>query len=121
MRKFLVVTIPIVTLTLFVLIMISGNYLKRPIGQNDDVPQLIQTVIEDVDHENWEIADQNREKLNNAWNKVVRRVQFSSERDEINALGASLARLRGAIMAEDKVSALLELNEAYEHWDALGR
>lgn len=48
------------------------------------------------------------------------RVQFSSERGEINELTTSIARLKGAIMAKDKPGALMELYEAYSHWNDLG-
>lgn len=121
MRKFLVVSIPIVTLSFFILVMLSGNYLKRPLGNDDNVPMSIQIVIEDVNNGRWKEAYKNTEKLSNAWKKVIKRVQFSSERDEINALSTSIARLRGAISAQDKSSALIELNAAYEHYNGLGR
>jgi hypothetical protein len=48
-------------------------------------------------------------------------VQFSSERDEINFFSMSLARLEGAILVKDKINAVMELKEAYEHWDQLGQ
>lgn len=121
MRKFLVVSIPIVTLVFFILIMLSGNYLKRPLGNDDNVPKSIQIVIQDVNNGNWKEAYENTEKLSSAWKKVIKRVQFSSERDEINALSSSIARLKGAISAQDKSSSLIELNAAYEHYNGLGR
>ncbi|BDR66019.1 hypothetical protein N072000002_02510 [Clostridium tetani] len=121
MKKNLAKGIPIITLVIFILVMLSGNYLKRPIGKDDDVVGFIEIVIEDVNDENWEVADKNREKLEDAWNKIVKRIQFSSERSEMNELDASLARLKGAIMAKDKGLALAELNVAYEHWKSLGR
>lgn len=121
MRKFLVASIPIVTLLFFVLIMLSGNYLKRPFGNDDNVPMAIQIVMEDVNSGRWQEAYENTEKLSNAWEKVIKRVQFSSERDEINALSTSIARVKGAISAQDKSSALIELNTAYEHYNGLGK
>ncbi|AAO35050.1 hypothetical protein K144313037_02430 [Clostridium tetani] len=121
MKKNLAKGIPIITLVIFILVMLSGNYLKRPMGKDDDVVGFIEIVIEDVNDENWEVADKNREKLEDAWNKIVKRIQFSSERSEMNELDASLARLKGAIMAKDKGLALAELNVAYEHWKSLGR
>jgi len=120
MRKFLVISIPIVTLTLFVVIMLSGNYLKKPMGETDNIPELVQILINNIDDENWEEAKNNTDKLSEAWNKIVRRVQFSSERDEINGFSMNVARLRGAIMAKDKASSLSVLFEAYEHWRELG-
>ena len=121
MRKFLVITIPVITLIFFILVMVSGNYLKQPMGKNDDVPGLIKAIAGDAANENWQLAEKNRIKLKYAWKKVVHRIQFSSERDEINAFDTSLSRLRGAIMAEDKTATLVELNEAYGHWDDLGK
>ena len=84
MRKFLVITIPIVTLILFVLIMFSGNILKRPLGKDDNIPESIQLIIQDIESENWKDADNKTYTLSNTWKKVVKRIQFISERDEIN-------------------------------------
>ena len=121
MRKFLVITIPIVTLVFFVLIMLSSSILKGSLGNDDNIPESIQLIIQDVESENWESASNKAENLSDAWTKVVKRIQFSSERDEINSFNASLARLRGALMAEDKSASYMELSEAYEHWEGLGK
>ncbi|GIM30453.1 hypothetical protein CPJCM30710_31190 [Clostridium polyendosporum] len=121
MRKFLVITIPIVTLTLFILIMLSGNILKHSFGKDDNIPASIELIMQDIKAEKWEEARKQTEQLSKSWNKIVNRVQFSSERDEINAFSANIARLRGAIMAKDKSGAYMELNEAYEHWNDLGK
>lgn len=121
MRKFMVIAIPIVTLVFFILIMLSDNFLKKPLGKNDNIPQAIEGIIEDINDERWEEASKKTEELNNIWKRVVRRVQFSSERDEINSFSMNIARLRGAIMAKDKANALAELSEAHEHWKELGK
>lgn len=121
MRKFLVISIPIVTLVFFILVMLSGDVLKKSFGSDDNIPQSIETLIQDVNNENWEAANKNTDNLSKAWDKVVNRVQYSSERNEINDFTISLARLRGAIQAEDKSGSLQELNEAYEHWKDLGK
>lgn len=120
MRKFLVISIPIVTLILFVLIMFSGNILKRTLGKDDNIPESIQLIIQDIESENWEDADNKTHDLSNTWKKVVKRIQFSSERDEINSFSSNMARLHGAIMAKDKSSSFAELNEAQDHWEELG-
>ena len=121
MRKFLVTSIPIVTVLLFVLIMLSGNYLKKPLGNEEGMPKRIELLIQEVHKENWDLANNHREELEKYWDKVVRRVQFSSERHEINELTVSIARLKGAIEARDKSSSLQLLYEAYEHWKDLGK
>jgi hypothetical protein len=121
MRTFLVRAIPIVTLILFILLMLSGDFFKKSFGNDDNIPLAIETVIEDIKNENWDAAEKDTDHINEAWNKIVNRVQFSSERNEINDFSVSLARLRGAIEAQDKSGGLQELNEAYEHWNDLGK
>lgn len=121
MRKFLVISIPIVTLISFVLIMLSGSILKKSFGDGDNIPKAIKLITQNIAAENWEDANENTENLSIAWKKIVKRIQFSSERDEMNLFDTSIARLRGAILAKDKSASFMELNEAYEHWDALGK
>ena len=48
MKKFFVVSIPIVTLGLFILIMVSGNYLKRPLGNDDNIPALVEVINNNI-------------------------------------------------------------------------
>ena len=71
--------------------------------------------------DNWGEVETETENLEAAWKKVVGRIQFSLERDEINYFTTNLARLQGAILARDKSSALIELKEAYNHWENLGK
>ena len=121
MRKFLVITIPIVTLAFFILIMLSSSILKKPLGKDNNIPESIQLIIKDVESENWESASDKTENLSNSWKHIVKRIQFSSERDEINSFDTSIAHLRGAIMAKDKSASFIALNEADEHWNGLGK
>ncbi|WP_243108680.1 DUF4363 family protein [Clostridium rectalis] len=121
MKKFCLKFTPIIILALFIVVMLSGNYLKKPITTDDDVIGLIRVVMDNVNKEEWSLASENANKLNYAWNKVEKRIQFSSERDEMNELSASIARLKGAIMAKDRSISLVELNLAYEHWEGLAK
>ncbi|HHU48722.1 MAG: DUF4363 family protein [Caldicoprobacterales bacterium] len=121
MRRFLVMAIPVATLVLFITIMLSGNYLKQPLGTEDNVPEAIEGIIKNVMQDNWGEVETETENLEAAWKKVVGRIQFSLERDEINYFTTNLARLQGAILARDKSSALIELKEAYNHWENLGK
>ena len=116
----MVAAIPIMVLTLFVLIMLSGNYLKKPLGEDDNIPELVQALTQNLYKEDWDAASQNIDKLSSAWSKITKRVQFSAERYEINGFSMNVARLRGAIMARNKANSLSELFEAYEHWKELG-
>jgi len=121
MRKLMIIVLPVIALVLFVMVMLSGDFLKQSLGNDDNLPQSLETVMQDVNQGNWEAAKQNTENLNSVWDKLVTRVQYSSERDEINDLSINIARLKGAIQAQDKSIALTELSEAYEHWKGLGK
>ncbi len=120
LRKLMVITIPIITLILFTLVMLSGEFLKQPIGKDDDIPQAIEELKKTIQQEEWSQVSKKTDELEKMWKKIAARVQFSSERDEINYFSMNIARLRGAIMAENKPEALIEISEAYEHWDELG-
>lgn len=121
MRKFFVRALPLVSIIIFILIMLSDNYFKHHLGEDDDVRQSIQLIMNDVDGNKWNDAYDKLMDLDIAWIKVVKRVQFSAERDEINDFDISFARLRGAILAKDKTGAMMELSEAYEHWENIGK
>lgn len=121
LKKFLVILIPIILLTICILTMLSGPFLKKPRGDYDNVVKHIDTTTNAVMSDNWILAEQNTSKLDKAWITVTKRIQFSCERNEINALNVSIARLKAAINAKDKTSALLELSEAEEHWRDLGK
>lgn len=121
MRTFLVKTIPVVTLIIFVLIMLSGINLKNTSIDGHSIPQSLELISNDIQLEDWESANNRTENLSSSWSKIVKRIQFSSERGEINSLNTSIARLHGAIMAKDKSASLIELNEAYDHWDGLSK
>ena len=121
MRKFLVITIPIVSLIFFIAIMLSTSILKKPLGIEISIPDSIQLIIEDVESNNWDAANEKTQSLSKTWEKILKRIQFSSERDEINSFQSSIARLDGAIMAKDKSASLIQLKEAYDHWDGLGK
>ena len=101
--------------------MLSGDFLKKPLGKDDDIPESIDELLQIVQLEKWDEAGIKTKELNTRWKRIVDRVQFSSERDEINFFSMSLARLEGAILVEDKVNAVMELKEAYEHWNQLGQ
>ena len=117
----MVIALPIVTLVLFVMIMLSSNILKQSLVGDDNIPQSIETVVQDINHENWNAANQATDNLSRVWDKVVKRVQFSAERNEIDDLNMNIARLKGAIQAKDEAGGLTELSEAYEHWKNLGK
>jgi hypothetical protein len=121
MKKIIAYGIPVIMLTVFVLIMISGQFLKKPRTEEEDVLKYIDLVTKDVMEENWDNAYQDNIKLTKAWVKIVPRIQFSVERDEIYCLNINLARLNGIIIGQDKAGALAEIGDINENWNELGR
>lgn len=121
MKKFLRSLIPIITLMLFIFIMLSGNYLKKPRDSSEDVVSYITLTLEDVKNDNWDNVKDDVIKLENAWNKIIPRIQFSVEIDEIHNLSINIARVKGAVPTKDKSSILMELNAALENWKELTR
>lgn len=121
MRKFFVIFIPIAFLVISILIMLSGQFFKNPRGDWDNVPKHMDTITKAVTSDNWTLAGQNTDELETAWKAVIKRIQFSSERDEMNALSVSIARLKACINSKNKDSALIELSEAKQHWKDLGK
>lgn len=120
MRRFLTIATPIATMALFLAIMLSASFLKKPMGKDDNFPQLLENLIQNIDNEAWDKASKEVDSLDQAWKKVLKRIQFSSERDEINYINTNIARLRGSVSAMDKAGSLMELEEAYNHWNNIG-
>lgn len=119
--KFSLKLIPITMVGLFVIMMTSGSFLKKPLNDEDDVMLHIQQLKENVQNEQWEVASDHLEKTIQAWKKVVKRIQFSVERDEINSFRKTLERTKGFIKAEEKGGALAEIDEAHHIWTELGK
>ncbi len=71
MRKFFVLAIPIVTLALFIVIMLRGNYVKRPFGTDDNIPDTIEEIMKNVMDENWDKVEAGTNNLESAWKNSV--------------------------------------------------
>jgi multidrug efflux pump subunit AcrB len=54
-----------------------------------------------------------------AWRKTIPKIQYSVERNELDSLDISLARLNGALQAKSRDAALVEIAEAERHWTEL--
>ncbi|QGU93964.1 DUF4363 family protein [Clostridium bovifaecis] len=121
MKKLFRYFIPIAGLAIFVVIMLSGEYLKKPLDASEDVMSFVSTTIEDTKVEDWTKVKEDVYNLEHAWNRIAPRIQFSVERDEIYNIGINIARLKGALTSEDKSSALIELYELIENWNELSK
>ena len=121
MKKFIALFIPVMMLAVFVLIMISAPYLKQPFGDEDSVSDIIDSICSDMNEGDWIAAGEGVEKLDETWDIVTKRVQFSAERDELRAAKTGIARAKGYIEANDREGSLAELYEVKEHWIDIGR
>ena len=121
MKKFISYAIPIVTLVAFVLIMLGGNYFKKPQSPSEDIVAFVELSIKHAKIENWDMLDKDIVNIDTAWKKIMPRIQFSVERDEIYNISLNVARLKGSIASENKTSTLIDLYEIIENWDELSR
>ncbi len=111
----------ILVFAVFLFIMNGGDLLKKPLVSGDDFMLYMNQLEDNISTNEWQTASINYEKLHRAWKKIVPRIQYSVEKDEINAIDVNFARLKICISNQDKTLALLELNEAREHWHELSR
>lgn len=121
MKKSIRILIPVILLAFFIAVMTTGALLKKPMGKKDDLIHYIELMEEEILEQNWKEASDHLSDAKKAWKKVVTRIQFSAERDEINELHKTLDRTSGFIKAEDKGGAMAELAEARNIWTELGK
>ncbi|MFU0825641.1 DUF4363 family protein [Clostridium sp.] len=121
MKKFLGYIIPIAAIAIFIAVMLSGKYLKQPFNPSEDVMSFVNAAIADVQSEDWIKVENDIYNIENAWNKIIPRIQFSVERDEIYNIGINIARLKGGLSCKDKPSILTELYELIENWNELSK
>lgn len=121
MRKIIAVLIPSALLVFFILVMVSSSFLKESFGENDNIPDIIAEIKADINNGNWSDARNGADRLDEAWNIIINRIQFSAERDEIRDAKTSIARMKGYIEANDKAGSLAELGEVKKHWMDIGK
>lgn len=122
MRKFIFYFIPVLALALFFAIMNGGIILKNTVGEKDHhFTRYYEKIKTNINNNQWQQATEYAEKLEDSWEKKIAWIQFSVERDQINGIDVSLARLKGYLEAKYKAGSLAELYEAKRHWDDLGR
>ena len=121
MKKAVLISIPVLLLGIFIAIMVSGTILKKPMSKKDNMPGYLELVALDIKSENWDKAMEDTKELENAWNRVVKRIQFSSEIDQIIPISINIARIKGAIESRNNSIGLVELSEAYTRWEEIGK
>ncbi len=116
---FLYRIIPFLLIGIFVLIMHSATFLKQPFSKEDDVVHYLNAASESIQSENWEEASKNLAKVNDAFEMVVKRIQFSVERDEVSMFNKAIEKTKSFVTVKEKAGAMAELSEAQHVWDQL--
>ncbi|MFB1052246.1 hypothetical protein [Paraliobacillus sp. JSM ZJ581] len=121
MKKFLLYFIPIFTLVFFIVIMNSGYFLKGPFGKDDRLYETIIQLEHNVTEKNWGMAKENIMYSENAWKKIVKRIQYSVEKEYIIEINGILSRIKGGIEINDDKAIIEEVYYFYEMWDKLAK
>ncbi|WP_182200972.1 hypothetical protein [Paraliobacillus salinarum] len=121
MKKFLLYFIPILTIASFIVVMNSGYFLKGPFGDDDRLYEAITQIEQNVLEKKWEMAEENIAYSENAWKKIVRRIQYSVEKEYIIEINGILSRIRGGIKIYDDKAIIEEVYYFYEMWDKLAK
>lgn len=119
-RFWLLYVLPIFLILVFVAIMASGAFLKKPFGNDDRLLESIQTLEKQVEGKKWTEAKSQVAYAMQAWEKIVDRIQFSVERETIYDILGTLARIKGGIAAEDDKAIMEEIYYFYVLWENLG-
>lgn len=102
-------------------IMTGGDLFKKSWHEADNVEGFAEQLAAAVIQQDWPRADQEHKQLSRAWKQVVPRIQFSVEKDEMNAIDTNLARLDAYILCQDRVGAYSEISELRDHWINLNK
>ncbi|MEK4274625.1 DUF4363 family protein [Paenibacillus sp. FSL R7-0026] len=119
-RFWLLYVLPIFLILVFVAIMASGSFLKKPFGTDDRLLESVQMLEKQVEGKQWTEAKSQINYAMQAWDKVVNRIQFSVERESIYDILGTLARMKGGVAAEDDKAIMEEIYYFYVLWDNLG-
>nr|WP_154894296.1 DUF4363 family protein [Paenibacillus xylanexedens] len=119
-RFWLLYVLPIFLLVLFVAIMATGSFLKKPFGTQDRLLESVQTLEKQVEKKQWTEAKSQIEYAMQAWDRIVNRIQFSVERETIYDILGTLSRIKGGVAAEDDKEIMEEIYYFYVLWENLG-
>lgn len=119
MKKAITLVITGAILLLFIFIMNSGGIMKKSFSNSDDVIKILKELEKDIEESNWVKGLEDLEKLQSAWKIVERRVQFSVERNDLEGIGLSIARLKGSIRGKNQYESLIGWEELNAYWHHL--
>lgn len=121
MQKLIYYSVVAIILTVCILVMNLDTFLSTGRTEIDNVPLHMSALKTSLDNAQWETAQQEYQALTTAWQIIKPRIQFSVEKDQLDAIDSGLARLAAYIRWQDRVGAAVELSEIESHWHDLRR
>lgn len=118
-RSFLAIII-VLTLALFVGVLAGGPWFKRPLDESEDIAALLGEL--DLIREarvDWDEAERLTARLDTAWEKIQRRIQFSVQIDEMARFTDELARLRAAVETRSQPLAWQSVRLLQSIWERM--
>lgn len=112
--------IPWSCILLFIGIMLSGSFLKQPFSDKDRLLDTMKSLETSINHLDWEKAEEEVNYIEKAWGKVVFRIQFSVERENMMQVDETISRIKGGVKSQDKNIIMEEIYYFYSLWDHLG-
>lgn len=99
----------------------SGEVLKRPMSQAEDIPGGLARMEQSVTEGRWEQASQYLGEVSRALDLVRPRIELGVERLELERFHEEVALLRGSLAARDTSSSLQHIALLRVLYDGLGR
>jgi hypothetical protein len=114
-------TIFLAPLVLFSLLMNAGPVLKRPMGSDDRFMAFLEETERAALVEDWSAAAEAWQRTDRAMTLVIRRIQLMAERNVAQEIVQDLAQLQGAIQAQDRSGALMQIAVLKALFEELGQ
>jgi hypothetical protein len=120
MKKFLLISIPVATIGVFVLIMNSGFLFERP--DNYSVSDHAESIRQSIVNDDWTAVENEINQMKDVIEKrIFPFIQFSVEKNEMIDLDLNISRIKGCIDSKNKSMALVYVQELLNNWHNLNR
>lgn len=121
MTKTIYYCVALLVIACSVFIMTGGEIMKKSWYEADNVVGYADHLDTALKQQDWPQAQLEHAALSRAWKHVMPRIQFSVEKDEMNAINTNLARIQAYILCQDQTGALAETSELRDHWINLAK
>ncbi|SFE36551.1 protein of unknown function [Alteribacillus iranensis] len=120
LNKMLLYCIPTLFMLLSAALLAGGTWIKEPLGEKHDIMAQMEYMHSLIDKKEWEKASDEYDNVEASWETISKRVQFSVERDDLEAINETLAKIKGGMKQKDTSIVYPELYYFYELWEQLG-